>query len=405
MDVSTPFEIPHAELRYVHLRASRAFTWLGRVVAAYVGVVCGLLLAGVTARIPPLLYTAFFVAPCFALLSAFTRKSPFKTTGRLIADDRFLRVGKQTIARGAVVEGIAFARKGACEVELALRDGGRVAIRVATLDDGDRILEALGVDPQRRCVTVRWTHTLGAICVWSLVFGLGECLLALYVSRFGDRGAYLFFLLYCVVPFFAAFVARAAATHETTVGADGVMHGWRWFRRFVPFDSVVKVDAIPEYVCLRRAGDRTTLVRTSPHDPNVTRALLRRIESARVRARETAMRLPLAREGRSVSAWRTALAEQLREGHGYRRVPITHESAAAIVDDPTMPAELRIGAALALSTVDSADARARVRVVVNACASPRLRVALEHAAEGALSDAEVDAAIAELGEAAVRRGE
>jgi hypothetical protein len=67
-------------------------------------------------------------------------------------------------------------------------------------------------------------------------------------------------------------------------------------------------------------------------------------------------------------------------------------------------AERRIGAALALAATGDDAQRERVRIAASACASPRMRIALERIAGGDADDQAVDEALATEAEQAARTG-
>lgn len=66
-----------------------------------------------------------------------------------------------------------------------------------------------------------------------------------------------------------------------------------------------------------------------------------------------------------------------------------------VVHDPSLPAASRAGAAVALADTPEGDTGARLRVAAEACADPRLRVALARGADGA-HDGELEDALAPL---------
>jgi hypothetical protein len=63
----------------------------------------------------------------------------------------------------------------------------------------------------------------------------------------------------------------------------------------------------------------------------------------------------------------------------YRRAVVSDETLWRVVDDASLDARMRAGAAVALRKVLDEAGRARLRVVAESTASPRLRVALRAA--------------------------
>jgi hypothetical protein len=64
------------------------------------------------------------------------------------------------------------------------------------------------------------------------------------------------------------------------------------------------------------------------------------------------------------------------------------------VSDPRIPAERRIGAALALSERGDDELRARLRIASDGLETEALRVAVERAAEGTLEEDALEEAVA-----------
>jgi hypothetical protein len=71
---------------------------------------------------------------------------------------------------------------------------------------------------------------------------------------------------------------------------------------------------------------------------------------------------------------------------GYRRAAVPSASLWQIVEDPTAEPPIRAGAAVALVQALDEPGRQRLRVAAQACAAPKLRVALELVAEEAELD-------------------
>ena len=78
----------------------------------------------------------------------------------------------------------------------------------------------------------------------------------------------------------------------------------------------------------------------------------------------------------------------------YRETRLDEDRLWRVLDDAAAPPATRAGAALAISVLDQ-PARLRLRVAAEACAEPKLRVALSRVANGA-SDPELEEALAPL---------
>jgi hypothetical protein len=105
----------------------------------------------------------------------------------------------------------------------------------------------------------------------------------------------------------------------------------------------------------------------------------------------------LRRGGRELGLWVTALRALVRSDEATTTVTVPKERLLRIVEDPAAEAVDRVASAVALGAVLDPEGRSRLRAAIEAVAAPRLRTALEKAAE-AESEAESEAALAELGE-------
>ena len=103
--------------------------------------------------------------------------------------------------------------------------------------------------------------------------------------------------------------------------------------------------------------------------------------------------------GRTIDAWRSALVGLVERGGDYREASLTLDDLARVLEDPSAPAEQRIGAALGLRSLRGSEgaeaALTRIRIAAAATANPRVRIALTKAAEDELDDAAVDEACME----------
>ena len=99
----------------------------------------------------------------------------------------------------------------------------------------------------------------------------------------------------------------------------------------------------------------------------------------------------LARGGRSTADWVAQLSRATDGAASFRVPAVPADVLLAVACDETAPAAARVGAAIALRRASQDHAiRDRVRVAAEACAEPKLRVALEKAAtadDDALFDA------------------
>ena len=117
-------------------------------------------------------------------------------------------------------------------------------------------------------------------------------------------------------------------------------------------------------------------------------ALDARIERARdVSEPATPIAAGLMRGGKSVTEWLATLdAAAPARGDAYRGADGAHETLWRVLEDEASPREARAGAALALRSRLDEEGRHRMRVAIDTCESPKLRVALETALDEEASE-------------------
>jgi hypothetical protein len=198
-----------------------------------------------------------------------------------------------------------------------------------------------------------------------------------------------------LVPIFVAWAVRTFGWRELSIGADGVVVEHIGFiPRFLPYARIREVRDRTSSIDFVLDDAETISVWANSDDIDLRRAVLRRIADARAASTDTSEPAELvARCGRPVAAWRQALAAQMEHNDGYRAAAVSTEDATRLLGGAASAAEQRIAAAVALVAMGDPASRTRVRVAAAACASPRMRVALERAVDGSLSEALVDAAI------------
>lgn len=215
--------------------------------------------------------------------------------------------------------------------------------------------------------------------------------------------------------FALAAVALAVVTSRPTtvfVGADGLVVRWLVVTRFFPYASLAAVETHTAYarasmgttqrkssglLLRRRDGTGTYVVCDDATARDLRAAVAERLDAHR---RAAAADVPQLRRGaRSFAAWTREL-RALLEDKGYREGTPTADALFRLLEDPTRSAEERAAAALALHAHLGDDARRRLRVASDACASPKLRVAFE-----AIADGDEESALAHLERLSVHRRE
>jgi hypothetical protein len=200
---------------------------------------------------------------------------------------------------------------------------------------------------------------------------------------------------------------------QVDVGSDGLLLRRLGQRRFVSYGDLASASVEREALLLVLAdGERVRLTMgRSAEQVQARDALVRRIEEARRafalgHAPESAEAL-VAPGGRAVGRWLREV-RALANARDYREARLDGQRLWRLLDDATAPAAARAGAALALlesqsqsqsqSQSPDEETRARLRVASEACADPRLRVALTRVADGG-SEEELEEALRPLLEA------
>jgi hypothetical protein len=198
-------------------------------------------------------------------------------------------------------------------------------------------------------------------------------------------------------------IAVAIGTRSYTrvdVGSDGILLRRLGSERFLSYASVSSVSVEGRTFLGRTAvivlGSGES-IRLATGQPQLREALVARIQEARTafaRAVGSADDARVAPGGRPVGRWVSDLRAMANQAT-YREADATPETLWRLLDDSGAPPATRAGAALALSAALDESSRARLRVSADACAEPKLRVALTRVAEGA-SDAELEEALTPL---------
>jgi hypothetical protein len=308
--------------------------------------------------------------------------------------------GVRHIPRARVEAGwLVHDREGA-EVELQLRGGDVVSTSVYTPDEAHAVLDAAGVDPSKRALTMQ----LGGAAIRSAI-AMGAIIPATCVASMVSVGldavvhmpsAALGFLIFTLVALCVPLSLRVFGPPRVQVGNDGVsvQEGFRsWF---VPFDQIVSASSQGFDVALLLRDNQVRRIRAIGTGASRRAALLERIYAgimASRQPRDLSSRLTvLDRNGRTLDDWKQGLHAVVNDRDAYRHTGLTRDEIAAALDDPQASPDRRIGAAYALSLADKQQAGARVRVVVDTVAHEPVRIALARAAEGELDEAVVTAA-------------
>ena len=306
----------------------------------------------------------------------------------------------RVLARADVAYGFIEPDGAAARVKLFdARHGLRLEVRVRDAAEGQELLRALGLDVGQRVAPffaaspfggARATAIAAAVITGSW-FAL-EFLFPGYRAMTRAMDDFLT-LTRLAIPFvmLLTWAALSAVPTLVTVGADGLHVRWMRRKRFIPYRSIVRV--VPAFGQLRVVlSDGTTLrirgqrrsftPRTRPDHRAMVDRLSTAIEEhlARSRVQEAVAQLPA--PNADGAGWLRELeAMQVGVEGSYRRAVVSDETLWRVIDDASLDARMRAGAAVALRKVLDDAGRARLRVVAESTASPKLRVALRAASD------------------------
>ncbi len=301
-----------------------------------------------------------------------------------------------------VTSGVVVPRQEGTRVELELDSGNRLFAEVAGVAQGQRVLEALGLDAsKRRCTVPLEPRALSVMkrvgLITAAIFGILVVLGAMTNGApLGMTGAIAMLTSVTAATLLAVRVTRP---REITIGADGLRLDWRGGRRFLPLETLESVRADGRSIELTLRDGRREIVRL-PSGANLdgAGAIALRIDQAiraHLRAPDEKARLDLlSRSGRSIEQWRAALGKLTERAEGYRAAGLSGDDLAAIVQNPASSSEHRMGAALALASVKDAAQKSQLRIAADACASEPMRIALGKLAEGEIDEGAVEEALA-----------
>lgn len=205
---------------------------------------------------------------------------------------------------------------------------------------------------------------------------------------------------------FAVLLALAFWPSRITAGIDGFMLRWLWWQRFVPMSEVRELSSVGErdvkieltsgaelvwYTSMRSKS--TTAVQREHRDAVLAR-MQEVMKLSQARPRATHLATAVARAGRTHEQWLEALRQMRHVEADYRSAAVPRDALWRVLDDPAAPEDARAGAAFVLHEGAGEADEVRLRNAAGATASPRLRIALDSAADG--NDEELAAALEDV---------
>jgi hypothetical protein len=241
---------------------------------------------------------------------------------------------------------------------------------------------ALGAPPATFVATRRSTARSVLRLLLLVSLGASLCLLVYALFR-GAAVTPISMALTVVVCMLAALATEWKLVIR--IGADGIRLGSAMSpaQRFIPYARLARVDVEAADVWLALDDGKRIgfgFGRKRNHVANDLAARVREQLSA-TRSIEHPFAAVLGRGSRSPTDWLGALAGRSPDS-AYREVAIPPASLLTTIEDGDAPADIRLGAAVALRRVGLDDiGRARVRVASQLTRDPKLRVGLARSAE------------------------
>ncbi|MFO0556265.1 MAG: hypothetical protein U0271_48255 [Polyangiaceae bacterium] len=396
---------------------ARVRTWLGRVALGCLALpILGLAAvdwmprSSQPALVAGLLWT-LLASPVLAIVSGALGLFARSSRGSLGVVDRELVVRTGSRERRYPLEALEWGSVSPLsnEVEIAVRGSDRIHAKVSSVEAGQALLQATGLDEQHRTLRVQLGETtfitlmawlLGPTTAWPAIIVLGR---ALHWPSLLSAWSLVAILL--ALPPLAR---RLLGPATLTIGSDGLLVQRALTSQFVPFADLQRVTPAAQEVTLHVSGGRRLRLHARHLTQKSSEQLMRRIDLAHTAwssgGGEEAALASLERGGRSLAEWRDAMRDAIRGG-GYRDTSLQRDEVVGVLESHGASDARRLGAALALvATGDDTD-RVRVAKTAEACANPRLRVAFDRIAAKSTTDAELEAALAELEATSEERAE
>jgi hypothetical protein len=200
-----------------------------------------------------------------------------------------------------------------------------------------------------------------------VAFGILVCLALMAVSCLGT---FLAFPLVVVV----------LMPRYVCPGVDGLLLKWFFWKRFIPYATLVEVRDLPGRACLVLASGETIAIGTWRFNHAWLLGWLRdELSAFRARAHAVDLTGALARGERPTEEWVRDARRLLDPTTAYRSAAITRDVLLQVAEDASAEETSRVGAAVALRDVMDDEDRRRVVAAAATSVSPRIRVALDAA--------------------------
>jgi hypothetical protein len=342
-------------------------------------------------------------------------------------------IGDRFVPRAEIQEG--FVLPGSSPRVLLRRAEAPIEIHMGSAEEARTLLRALRLDVSQKVATFQaLSRALAKRRYGVAAFGgfLALQVIAIMISRAIGVGEGVANIVASVLAALATVTIFGTPT-RLSVGADGIALRWLWTRRFFGYDEINHITRFDKVwwgahwgpdgwqyagqvlglrIVLHSGEEVLVPITLGSLERNTDVPIVPLIEERIRGAMDTSCcqdgppdDAPLLRRGnRDMGVWVAALRSIGAGANAdLRTAPITRERLFRIVEDPASPAADRAAAAVALAGAVDEENRMRLRSAAEATAEPKLRVAIEKAADGE-NDAEIEAALAEAEGEDIRRG-
>ena len=180
---------------------------------------------------------------------------------------------------------------------------------------------------------------------------------------------------------------------EVVAGVDGLRIESTFRQLFIGYDRILRVEARPWCLVVRLRGGVTRIVLAPGADRRTLEALADLANERRGVSTTPAAIVPEWQPG-TVKRWREAIVRRV-EGGGYREASVSLRELGEALEKPGVSKEVRVAAALALTSTGGAPERVRVRAAAATLADDQTRVALERIANDEADLSIVEAVLSE----------
>lgn len=273
-----------------------------------------------------------------------------------------------------------------------------VEIRVRDEEEGRALLRALGLDASQRAATFSTPSRAVTDQRFSIALGMGFAAFYVLLGVLGHSlGAQIAHVQFPILMVYLGFMFLTRTS--ITVGTDGVLRSWMGKKEFWSYGEIARVGRYLDQSMTRkhkwegveldlRSGKRVRLPVTSKNsiqtgDLNLIIERIREAMESHRQGDPAADTALLARQARPVADWIQSLRAIGSGAHvDHRTAPVVPERLFRIVEDPSLTPGARAGAAVALGLSLDVEGKERLKGAASAIASPKLRIAIEAAADG-----------------------